>query len=53
MFSQRARAEPALAARRHSDVARLHVAQMMGIGWLAATDEARLLHDTAKVLPVG
>ncbi len=30
----------------------LHVAQMMGIGWLAATDEARLLHDIAKVLPV-
>src|SRR6516225_1640286 len=28
----------------------LHVAQMMGIGWLAATDKARLLHDIAKVL---
>ncbi len=28
----------------------LHVAQMMGIGWLTATDEARLLHDVAKVL---
>jgi hypothetical protein len=30
--------------------ARLHAAQMVGIGWPAATDEARLLHDIAKVL---
>src|SRR5262245_27274834 len=28
----------------------LHVPQMMGIGWLAAAHEARLLHDIAKVL---
>src|SRR6266511_4129160 len=39
-------------ARLAAERARLHVAQMMGIGWLAATDEPRLLHDTAKVLPV-
>src|SRR5215472_5636915 len=28
----------------------LHVAQMMGVGRLAAADKARLLHDIAKVL---
>src|SRR6266540_1101764 len=39
-------------ARLTAKRAWLHVAQMMGIGWLAATDEARLLHDVAKVLPV-
>ena len=39
-------------ARLAAERARLHVAQMVGIGWLAATDEARLLHDTAKVLRV-
>src|SRR5262245_20702654 len=39
-------------ARFAAERSRLHVAQMMGIGWLAATDEARLLHDIAKVLPV-
>src|SRR5262245_40840258 len=37
-------------ARFAAERAWLHVAQMMGIGWLAATDEARLLHDIAKVL---
>src|SRR6266540_75514 len=37
-------------ARLTAKRAWLHVAQMMGIGWLAATDEARLLHHIAKVL---
>src|SRR6266540_1594061 len=37
-------------ARFAAQRAWLHVAQMVGIGWLAATDEARLLHDIAKVL---
>src|SRR5260370_367229 len=37
-------------ARFAAQRTRLHVAQMMGIGWLTATDEARLLHDVAKVL---
>src|SRR5262245_21257418 len=37
-------------ARLAAQRAWLHVAQMVGIGWLAATDEARLLHDKAKVL---
>src|SRR5262245_58491527 len=36
-------------ARFAAQRAWLHVAQMVGIGWLAATDEARLLHDIAKV----
>src|SRR5262249_42093864 len=38
-------------ARLATQRAWLHVAQMMRIGWLAATDEAGLLHDIAKVLP--
>src|SRR5262249_16507855 len=29
---------------------RMHVAQMVRIGWLTAADEARLLHDIAKVV---
>src|SRR5207249_9313685 len=29
----------------------LHVAQMMRIGWLAAAEEARLLHDITEVRP--
>src|SRR5262249_23992791 len=37
-------------ARFAAQRAWLHVAQMMGIGWLAAANEARLLHDIAKVL---
>jgi hypothetical protein len=37
-------------ARFAAQRAWLHVAQMMGIGWLAAADEARLLHDIAKML---
>ena len=37
-------------ARFAAQRAWLHIAQMMGIGWLAAADEARLLHDIAKVL---
>src|SRR5262249_28765484 len=37
-------------ARLAGQGARLHVAQMMRIGWLAATNEARLPHDIAKVL---
>src|SRR5262245_25821500 len=37
-------------ARFAAQRAWLHVAQMMGIGWLAAAHEARLLHDKAKVL---
>jgi hypothetical protein len=37
-----------LAAER----ARLQVAQVMRVGWLATADEAWLLGDTAKVLPV-
>jgi hypothetical protein len=37
-----------LAAER----ARLQVAQVMRVGWLAAADEAWLLGDGAKVLPV-
>ena len=37
-------------ARFAAQCAWLHVAQMVGIGWLAATDEARLLYDIAKVL---
>jgi hypothetical protein len=32
--------------------ARLQVAKVMRVGWLAATDEAWLPGDTAKVLPV-
>src|SRR6516162_3958647 len=32
-------------ARFAAQRAWLHVAQMVGIGWLAATDKARLLHD--------
>jgi hypothetical protein len=32
--------------------ARLHEAQVMGVGWFAAADEARLLGDVAEVLPV-
>jgi mRNA interferase HicA len=36
-----------LAAQR----AWLHVAQMMGIGWLSATDEARLLHANPRLVP--
>lgn len=39
-------------ARFAAQRAGLHAAQMMGIGWLAATDEAWLLHDVAKVLAV-
>ena len=30
----------------------LREAQMVRVGWLAATDEARLLGDISKVLPV-
>src|SRR5262245_1428201 len=37
-------------ARLATQRAWLHVAQMMGIGRLAAADQARLLHDIAKVL---
>src|SRR5262245_13810918 len=37
-------------ARLAAERTRLQVAQVMGIGWLPATDEARLLHDVAKVL---
>src|SRR5262245_55329713 len=37
-------------ARFAAQGAWLHVAQMMGIGRLAAADEARLLHDITKVL---
>src|SRR5437016_1975573 len=37
-------------ARFAAQRAWLHVAQIMGIGWLAATDEPRLLHHIAKVL---
>ena len=37
-------------ARLAAQRAWLHVAQMVGIGWLAAADKARLLHDIAKVL---
>src|SRR5262249_32850498 len=32
--------------------ARLQVAKMMRVGWLATADEARLLGDIAKVLPI-
>ena len=31
---------------------RLHVSEMMGIRWLAAADQARLLDDIAKVVPI-
>src|SRR5262249_15987376 len=37
-------------ARFSAQRAWLHVAQMVGIGWLAGTEEARLLHDITKVL---
>src|SRR5262249_37370304 len=39
-------------ARFSAQRAWVHVAQMVGIGWLAAADEAWLLHDVAKVLAV-
>src|SRR5215468_1125111 len=39
-------------ARFAAQRAWLHVAQMVGIGWLAAADEAWLSHDVAKVLAV-
>src|SRR5262245_12048050 len=39
-------------ARFAAQRAWLHVAQVVGIGWLAAADEAWLLHDVAKVLAV-
>jgi hypothetical protein len=35
-----------------AECARLQVTKMMRVGWLAAADEARLLGDIAKVLPV-
>src|SRR5262245_41126983 len=37
-------------ARLAAQRAWLHVAQMMGVGWFAAADEAWLLHDIAKVV---
>jgi hypothetical protein len=39
-------------ARLAAERARLQVAKVMRIGWLAAADEAWLLGDGAKVLPV-
>jgi hypothetical protein len=46
------RAAPEFIAGLAAERARLRVAQVMRVGWLATADEAWLLGDRAKVLPV-